>query len=380
MVQRPKVRTVLALATLSAFGLVAAACGGGDGGSSSGTTQGTSAPTVGASEAPSGSTGAGTEAPTTAAAATPTPGGSLVFGHRGRHQQPVAAGRDGLRHLLLPGHRQRLRPADGDHRRRRLEALPGRERDAQRRQHGLDHQGPARRHLPRRHPARRRRGRGEPDPGEERLPHRHRAGRRHQHRGQPDRSAGRRRHGQAAVDRVPALPGRPDRDDRLAHVAQGERQRRRAQGEARRHRPVHLRELRAQRVVQGQAEPELLEQALPVPRRDRVPSHRRRPQPPRRAEERRRADHPHDERADHRRRPQQQGLRARRADLQGRDQLHAAARHAGPARRDELAAHRPARPLRAGQRLRQRRRSSTRSTPASTPSPTDPSRPSRSAT
>ena len=80
MVQRPKVRTVLALATLSAFGLVAAACGGGDGGSSSGTTQGTSAPTVGGSEAPSGSTGGGTEAPTTAAAATPTPGGSLVFG------------------------------------------------------------------------------------------------------------------------------------------------------------------------------------------------------------------------------------------------------------------------------------------------------------
>ena len=70
MVQRPKVRTVLALATLSAFGLVAAACGGGGGGSSSGTTQGTSAPTVGGSEAPSGSTGGGTEAPTTAAAAT----------------------------------------------------------------------------------------------------------------------------------------------------------------------------------------------------------------------------------------------------------------------------------------------------------------------
>jgi peptide/nickel transport system substrate-binding protein len=80
MVQRPKVRTVLALATLSAFGLVAAACGGGDGGSSSGTTQGTSAPTVVGSGAPSGSTGGGTEAPTTAAAATPTPGGSLVFG------------------------------------------------------------------------------------------------------------------------------------------------------------------------------------------------------------------------------------------------------------------------------------------------------------
>ena len=311
---------------------------------------------------------------------TPTPGGSLVFGHRGRHQQPVAAGRDGLRHLLLPGHRQRVRPADGDHRRRRLEALPGRERDAQRRQHGLDHQGPARRHLPRRDPARRRRDRGEPDPGEERLPHGHRAGRRHQHRGQPDRSAGRRRHGQAPVDLVPALPGRPDRDDRLAHVAQGERQRRRAQGEARRHRPVHLRELRAQRVVQGQAEPELLEQAVPVPRRDRVPSHRRRPQPPRRAEERRRADHPHDERADHRGRPQQQGLRARRADYKGRDQLHADARHAGPARRDRLAAHRSARPLRAGQRLRRadhhrhdRRRRRSRS-------PTAPSRPSRWAT
>ena len=82
---------------------------------------------------------------------------------------------------------------------------------------------------------------------------------------------------------VPVVPGRPDRDDRLAHVAQGQRQRRRPEGQARRHRPVHLRELRAQRVVQGQAEPQLLEQALPVPRRDRVPSHPRRAQPPRRA-------------------------------------------------------------------------------------------------
>jgi peptide/nickel transport system substrate-binding protein len=84
MVQRPKVRTVLALATLSAFGLVAAACGGGGGGSSSGTTQGTSAPTVAGSEAPSGSTGAstggGTEAPTTAAAAQPTSGGKVIWG------------------------------------------------------------------------------------------------------------------------------------------------------------------------------------------------------------------------------------------------------------------------------------------------------------
>ena len=84
MVQRPKVRTVLALATLSAFGLVAAACGGGGGGSSSGTAQGTSAPTVAGSEAPSGSTGAstggGTEAPTTAAAAQPTSGGKVIWG------------------------------------------------------------------------------------------------------------------------------------------------------------------------------------------------------------------------------------------------------------------------------------------------------------
>ena len=80
MVQRPKVRTVLALATLSAFGLVAAACGGGGNGSSSGTTQGTSAPTVAGSEAPSGSTGGGTEAPTTAAAAQPTPGGTVIWG------------------------------------------------------------------------------------------------------------------------------------------------------------------------------------------------------------------------------------------------------------------------------------------------------------
>src|SRR3954466_546102 len=78
MVQRPNVRTVLALATLSAFGLVAASCGGGGGGSSSGTTQATSAPTVGGSAAPGGSSGGGTEAPTSAAAPTPTPGGSLV--------------------------------------------------------------------------------------------------------------------------------------------------------------------------------------------------------------------------------------------------------------------------------------------------------------
>ncbi len=84
-------------------------------------------------------------------------------------------------------------------------------------------------------------------------------------------------------------------------------------------------------------------------------------------EERRRADHPHDERADHRRRPQQQGLRARRAHVQGPDQLHPDARHPGPAGRHAVAAHRPAGALRAGQRLRRqddhrhdRRRASTR--------------------
>jgi peptide/nickel transport system substrate-binding protein len=81
MVRRPKVRTVLALATLSAFGLVAAACGGGGGGSSSGTTQGTSAPSVaGSSEATGTSSAGSSEAPTTEAAAQPTTGGSLVWG------------------------------------------------------------------------------------------------------------------------------------------------------------------------------------------------------------------------------------------------------------------------------------------------------------
>jgi len=80
MVRRPRVRTVIALATLSAFGLVAAACGGG-GGSSSGTTQGTSAPSVAGSSEATGTSAAGSsEAPTTEAAATPTTGGSLVWG------------------------------------------------------------------------------------------------------------------------------------------------------------------------------------------------------------------------------------------------------------------------------------------------------------
>ncbi len=60
--------------------------------------QGTSAPTVGGSEAPSGSTGGGTEAPTTAAAATAHPRRLARVRDRGRHQQPVAARRDGLRH------------------------------------------------------------------------------------------------------------------------------------------------------------------------------------------------------------------------------------------------------------------------------------------
>ena len=81
MVQRPRVRTVLALATLSAFGLVAAACGGGGGGSSSGTTQATTAVAPGSTEASSETTaGGGTEAPTTAAEAQPTPGGSVIWG------------------------------------------------------------------------------------------------------------------------------------------------------------------------------------------------------------------------------------------------------------------------------------------------------------
>jgi peptide/nickel transport system substrate-binding protein len=81
MVHRPKVRTVIALSTLSAFGLLAVACGGGGGGgSSAGTTSGTAAVAPGSSEAPSGSTSASSEAPTSEAAAQPTPGGSLIFG------------------------------------------------------------------------------------------------------------------------------------------------------------------------------------------------------------------------------------------------------------------------------------------------------------
>ena len=303
MVQRPKVRTVLALATLSAFGLVAAACGGGDGGSSSGTTQGTSAPTVGASEAPSGSTGAGTEAPTTAAAATPTPGGSLVFGLEADTSSPWRPAEmvcatscyqvigsvydpltvitdDGgwkpyLAESVMPNADNtvwtiKVRPGITFHDGTPLDGAAVVENLTRAKNGFLT-------------------GTALADVTNIAV-------------NPSDPLAA-----DVTIKRpwtdVPVVPGRPDRDDRLAHVAQGERQRRRAEGEARRHRPVHLRELRAQRVVQGQAEPQLLEQALPVPRRDRVPSHRRRPQPPGRAEERRRADHPHDERADHRRRP-----------------------------------------------------------------------------
>jgi ABC-type transport system substrate-binding protein len=82
MAQRARIRTVFALATLSALGLVAASCGGGGGGTSAGTTQGTPAPSpTGGTEAPvtTGATG-GTEAPTTEAAVTPQTGGSLIFG------------------------------------------------------------------------------------------------------------------------------------------------------------------------------------------------------------------------------------------------------------------------------------------------------------
>ena len=78
-------------------------------------------------------------------------------------------------------------------------------------------------------------------------------------------------------------PHRPDRLHRLADVDGGGRQGRDPEVQARRHRPVHLRGLQAQRVLQGQEEPELLEQALPVPGRDRVPSHPGRAEPPRRA-------------------------------------------------------------------------------------------------
>ena len=45
------------------------------------------------------------------------------------------------------------------------------------------------------------------------------------------------------------------------------------EGQARRHRPVRVQGLQAGRVVQRDEEPELLEQAVPVPRRGRVPCH-----------------------------------------------------------------------------------------------------------
>src|SRR5262245_31553867 len=90
MAQGARIRTVLALATLSAFGLVAASCGGGGGGTSAGTTQGTAAPspTGGGTEAPATTGAGGTEAPTTEAAVTPTPGGKVVWGIEADTAQP----------------------------------------------------------------------------------------------------------------------------------------------------------------------------------------------------------------------------------------------------------------------------------------------------
>ena len=134
-----------------------------------------------------------------------------------------------------------------------------------------------------------------------------------------------------AMDGLPALPGGPDRPDGVAGVAGGERRGRVAQV-AGRHRSVHLRVLRAQRVVQGQPEPGLLEPAVPVPRFGRVPSDPR-AQPAGRAEERRHRHPPHDQRRDDRRVPRQRRPRARGAHLQGRDQLQPAARDPGTAGR-----------------------------------------------
>ena len=162
-------------------------------------------------------------------------------------------------------------------------AVPRRVRQAERRLHGVDDQGAPRRHVPRRHAARRRRPRRQPDPVPEVVPDRPRCS--------PTSRRTRRQPADREVDdlTVTITMKRPwvtfplylsARSDYMAcptWKAAADKDPT-FEVEARRHRPVRLRGLQAGRVVHGEEEPELLEQALPVPRRDRVPRHPRRAQ------------------------------------------------------------------------------------------------------
>ena len=141
--------------------------------------------------------------------------------------------------------------------------------------------------------------------------------------------------------------------------------------------PFVYEDYKPERVLQDDEEPELLEQAVPVPRQHRVPPDPRRTQPPRRA---RRAARRHAcTRPTARPSPSSAttptSSRCRRSPNTAETGYTLAARDAG-----RLAAQRRPRPLRPRLRLRRAGRSSTRSAPASTSSPTARSRPTRSAT
>ena len=89
----------LIVASLAAFGLVAAACGGGD---DEGTD--TTPDTVVAETAAPGSEAPSSEAPSSEAPATdapaeaPTPGGKVIMGIEADTELTLDAGRDALRH------------------------------------------------------------------------------------------------------------------------------------------------------------------------------------------------------------------------------------------------------------------------------------------
>ncbi len=99
---------------------------------------------------------------------------------------------------------------------------------------------------------------------------------------------------------LPDLPRCADRHDREPDVDGRRRRGCHARAEAGRHRSVHLQGLQAGRVVHRDTQPELLEPAVPVPRRVRDPRHPRRADTRRGARGRRRRPHPHDERRHHR--------------------------------------------------------------------------------
>ena len=141
-------------------------------------------------------------------------------GHRGRQRQPVDAGQGGLRHLVPPDDPVRVRPAHAARHRRVGRALPRRVDRAERRLHGVDHQGTRGGHVPRRHPVRRRRDRRQPHPPHEVVPHRRRRSptspRTRRHAADRDRPHDGRDHDDSAVGAVPVLPRRPDRLHGLA--------------------------------------------------------------------------------------------------------------------------------------------------------------------